>query len=482
MNLFINLTTKSEELKSMKTSCDSTYSIYEKIGSLLPEVKIPSNIEATVERDSKKYKIIYSVSQRGNYIKNGERLPSMYVVTTTDDYIRDYENELNYKDFNECYLTCINPESNNYKSYHMIPTKNGIDVIYGRIGADSTERFGERHISVPYKLSLYWIRYYEKLSKGYIDNSSVYLKKDKRKQIPSQVSTPKTPESCLYETLMVFSKEFLSKNLISSSISEGQIIESKKIFRQLCERKTVRGFNNQLLKLIQISPRKLSNVNDALAKKVEDFESIISREEALINSMIALIGGNKNTLKFREDIEIYYATDAQRKEVLGHLNTSLHSKVKNIYRVIPKKQKERFDKYLKENKITKIKQLWHGSKNANWISIIENSLSPSAGIAHGRMFGNGVYFAPSSMKSWNYTSYHGTYWAKGTEDVAFMGLYATAYGEPLNCNSSFAYTKKYLKQQNKNCVHAHAGPYLKNDEIIFYDENSVLLNYLVEFR
>lgn len=33
-----------------------------------------------------------------------------------------------------------------------------------------------------------------------------------------------------------------------------------------------------------------------------------------------------------------------------------------------------------------------------------------------------------------------------------------------------------------NCVHAHAGSQLLNDEIIFYNESAMLLNYIVEFK
>ena len=91
------------------------------------------------------------------------------------------------------------------------------------------------------------------------------------------------------------------------------------------------------------------------------------------------------------------------------------------------------------------------------------------------------YFAPKSTKSWNYTSMRGTYWAKGTSDTAFMALYATAYGTPLDCHSAHSYSQRDLKAQGCNCVHAHAGTALLNDEIIYYDEAAMTINYIVEF-
>lgn len=183
------------------------------------------------------------------------------------------------------------------------------------------------------------------------------------------------------------------------------------------------------------------------------------------------------------DIEVFPATDKQVEEVKSRISDSLKHKVKHIYRVIDKNKKANFDNYLKKNNIKKVKCYWHGSKNENWLSIMMNGLklNPNAAIT-GKMFGQGIYFAPSSAKSWGYTSYYGSRWANGKDNTAFMGLYATAYGKPYDCNSAYNYTESFLKQNHCNCVHAHAGPQLYNDEIIFYNEDAILLNYIVEFE
>ncbi len=77
--------------------------------------------------------------------------------------------------------------------------------------------------------------------------------------------------------------------------------------------------------------------------------------------------------------------------------------------------------------------------------------------------------------------YHNTYWAKGTDDIAFMGLYATAYGKPKDVTCSGQYTQKILDACGCNCVHAHAKQQLINDEIIYYNEDAMVCNYIVEF-
>ena len=184
-----------------------------------------------------------------------------------------------------------------------------------------------------------------------------------------------------------------------------------------------------------------------------------------------------------DHIEVYYATEKQKKEVIAHLSDRLKGKVHQVYRVINQKHKKRFNDYLKKEDIHQVKQLWHGSRNENWFSILENGLqlNPNA-IITGKMFGKGIYFAPSSNKSWNYTSYRGTSWASGNSDTAFMGLYATAYGTPHDVTMSESFSQNKLKNLHCNCVHAHAGSQLLNDEIIFYNESAMLLNYIVEFK
>ncbi|MDO4452782.1 MAG: hypothetical protein Q4B89_08220 [Lachnospiraceae bacterium] len=65
-----------------------------------------------------------------------------------------------------------------------------------------------------------------------------------------------------------------------------------------------------------------------------------------------------------------------------------------------------------------------------------------------------------------------------------MGLFAVAYGEAYDTDtwSSGTDYKKLVKNTGKDCLHAHAGSALLNDEIVFYDEVAMVLNYIVEFK
>ena len=380
------------------------------------------------------------------------------------------------------YLVCIDSKKNSYKFYRIEDTNDGkIRVTYGRIGANSNEVFGERNYV--YDKDMYWLKYKEKLSKGYVDKSDIYLSDFENTTNPDVIERePETASYQLYKILRYYARLTVEESCMNVKVTQKMIDVSKQYLNTLYEQRSVEDFNDVLLELLSVSPRRVRDVKTLLAHNENELPKIIEREENLVNAMYALLGNNRASYTdfSNYETEVFVATDKQKKEVMNHLSSKLQKQVKNIYRVINKKHKERFHNYIKENDIKKVIRLWHGSRNENWYSIVLNGLllAPNAVIT-GKMFGNGIYFAPKCEKSWNYTSYHGTYWARGNSNKAFMGLYSVAYGNPLDTFSANRYSKSMLG--DRNCVHAHAGDALRNDEIIFYDEAAVLLDYIVEF-
>ena len=103
-----------------------------------------------------------------------------------------------------------------------------------------------------------------------------------------------------------------------------------------------------------------------------------------------------------------------------------------------------------------------------------------------KMFGYGLYFAPRARKSIGYTSLSGSYWTRGTSNVGYMALQEVAYGVPYDVHSfdskyySFDYKKLRAAKADADCLHAHAGSMLQNDEIVIYDEAQTTIKYLIE--
>ena len=464
--------------------------LYKDVAVLLSQEPLTGKMVTVSEEENPNNKLVYNIG-----VRSGTRFITEVENTMPDRYL-DHEIEPKF-------LTCVDPQKNAYKFYKLsIIDHNIVRASYGRMGQMKGQLFGER--SFDYPLSMFWIKYFEKLSKGYIDRSTVYLsdeKSDSKKTPPKtnnkSNSEKKTNNLCsthLFAKLKKFAKKAVEKAQVKVPISKAILEESHRLLAEMKKSKTVDDFNQNLLELISILQRPVktgdgSGVKMLLAENTSDFHRIITREEDLIQAMEGSYYGSTNQVESenfdRYGIEIYEATEKQKAQVLSHLNDTLKRKVHKIYRVIPLEQQKAFNEYLKRNHIKKVKQLWHGSRNQNWMSIIINSLKlrPDA-IITGKMFGDGIYFAPSSAKSWNYTSYRGTSWANGMDDIAFMGLYATAYGTPHDVDtwSSTTDYKHDMMEKKCNCVHAHAGSALKNDEIIYYSESAMVVNYIVEFK
>lgn len=384
------------------------------------------------------------------------------------------------------YLVMVNAGSNNYKFYKMEPQNDILHVTYGRINGGDNGFYGAHEVDYP--LDMFWKKYQEKINKGYEDKTDIYLVTPQLEQDNGETDTTSTVGKRLYAKLLAYSKKLISDSCLSTEICPAMVEESERLLNQLYKATSVSEFNDILLELLAVSPRKVDKVAYLMATDKKDFAEIIQREEDLCDAMKVVCKVptvKKSKKKVAGDFdgaEILEATEEQKKKVLEHLSAQLKPKVKKVYRVIDKAKKERFDKYIEKNNIKTVKELWHGSRNENWLSIVNAGLllKPNAVIT-GKMFGNGIYFAPSSMKSWGYTSVYGARWTNGGSNTGFMGLYATAFGTPKDVTEPEDWTQKRLEKEGKNCVYAHKGNYLYNDEIVFYSEEATVLNYLVEF-
>ena len=252
----------------------------------------------------------------------------------------------------------------------------------------------------------------------------------------------------------------------------------------------------------------MDKVQNYLAHKKDDFGDILKREQDLLDVMRNQVV--QHTVAAEQPVDTDEAEPAQTiLEAMGlviedatpedveHIKDLLgQSKVhfKQAWRVTNLKTQARFDEFVKNEKIRKLKQLWHGSRNENWWSIINSGLvlRPVNAQITGKLYGYGTYFAPKAKKSMGYTSMQGSYWANGRSSSGFMAVMDVAYGKPFNVYSfdSKYYDLNYENLQKMcpgaNSLHAHAGASmggystLRNDEIVIYREDQCTIRYLVE--
>ena len=481
--------------KSFATEPDES-EFWRAVSEVLLDAPIPSVM--TVEFEGKE--AILDIEARGTFFKDGVELPSMCVKPRENGIV------LQPAKYAEAYLTCVNPETNggqgNYKFYRFLPTSAGIEAEYGRIGVNSG-RNAPRKVGIPYPTWMYWVKYYEKLSKNYADQTSLYLAPTEEQDdggFETEPVTPDTDDAFLYSLLLGFARGRVRSSLLAGeNVTEAMVKASFSLIEELRQATDVDAFNSIVQELMAVSPRRIGSVKGCMARDASDFARVIANEESLAQAMDAVVAAKtKRRVKPEQSgtfasfgISVRKASAEEiAADVAPNLSSRLKSCMRDVWAIEPARQRERFEARCARRGIGEggRRLLWHGSRNENWCSIIQKSLmlNPDA-VRTGSMFGNGLYFsmegrAGRGEKSFNYTSWRGSYWARGDQDVAFMALFECAYGKPNKIQSTGWYTQADMDRLDCDCVHAFASPgFLYNEEIVFYTEDAVCMKYLVEF-
>lgn len=396
------------------------------------------------------------------------------------------------------YLIMVTTANNN-KYYNLFPEGDQFRVEYGRVDATKTTTY--------YPMSKWNSQIANKLKKGYQDVTD--LKKDLVEEISS--SNPESPYKeienaavrVIVEKLQTLARETIRKNYTvkASSVTQDMVDAAQKIIDTLANScSTVEEFNNNLLKLFTVIPRKMGNVRDYLANKPEDFAKIISKEQDLLDVMrgqiyvkqddepVTTVENKQHTILEELGLEMEETT-ADDVALIKTLMNESAGKFRKAWKVKNLKTQERFDKFVAENNIKDTRLLFHGSRSENFWSIIKTGLvlRPTNAVITGKMFGYGCYYAPKCAKSIGYTSLSGSYWAHGGNNTAYMALFDVAYGTPYdvyNFDSKY-YNLDYNRLQQfkpgANCLHAHSDRgMLRNDEIVVYKEDQMTIKYLIE--
>lgn len=404
------------------------------------------------------------------------------------------------------YLIIVDAARNLNDCYKMTDLGGGTwGATSGRIGERQGRNRRSRNVVIPktYPDYRFGLAILEKLLSGYQDKSECHEKRIIRKKNADAavygIDDDKVSE--LVEKLMRYAQQAIAENYSVSytDVSDEMIRQANEALGRLRKSATLEDFNRHLNDLMCIIPRKIdgrgaAGVKSQFASSSADYAEILEREKELLDIMEGQIrikgaeeGKQDGSILDSMGITMRRATDAEFEEAKAALNGGLQAKLKAVYRVTNRATQEKFDGYVKDTGVN-TKVFWHGSKNRNWISILQKGLllNPDAAIT-GKMFGQGIYFAPSAMKSWGYTSSGTAKWTNENGSDAFMALFDTAYGNPYvvythTVNSSFDWEELKQIAPDCDCLHAKADKgMLLADEVIFYREDQVTVKYLCEF-
>lgn len=394
------------------------------------------------------------------------------------------------------YLIMVTAENNN-KYYNCFPEGDNFRVEYGRVNSTKT--------TTSYPMSKWESQISSKIKKGYKDVTD--LKTALVEEIKTDGTKYKDIENesvhRIIEKLRSLARDTVKKNysVSSASVTEEMVYEAQLVINNLISIKSVNKFNDELLKLFEIIPRKMDNVRSYLIKSTDEIDKVISREQDLLDIMRGQIV-TKSTATENKDKEIDNSgitildemgitmrecTPEEIKEIKDCMKESSYHFSK-AWRVDNISTRKKYEEFIKAYNIKNTKLLFHGSRTENWFSILKTGLKirPANAVWTGSMFSDGLYFAPKCQKSIGYTSLGGSYWAGGKDNAAYMALFDTAYGKPYMVYSfdSKYYSLNYNKLPNGcNCLHASSSKgMLRNDEIVYYKEEQATIKYLVEIK
>lgn len=394
-------------------------------------------------------------------------------------------------------LICVTANNNN-KFYNMEDLNNGtFKVTYGRVGASETV--------LTYPISLWDKKYNEKLKKGYVDITEKISQIKKSAQLC--IDDPDVKD--LISFLMQEAKQSIKRDyqISAEAITQQQINEAQSILDSI---------NSEVLpKIKSIDPNVLDvnalylNIDD-INKKLKSLYSIIPRRmsdtrnfflkysnKPFLMELLQSEQSRLDTLRSQVNIN-QVASDGITLDELGFTCELASEEDKDIIRKNTDFRLTNHKVFKISNKATetvfnpnhlKTKLLYHGSRNENFLSILQTGLKirPKGVQTTGSMFGDGIYAANKARKSIGYTSLRGSYWASGHSNRAYLAIFEFATGKEYEVlkNQSYSYWMGSLDEQKVrskgyDSVFAQGGADLRNDEYIVYNSNQCTIRYLIE--
>ncbi len=393
---------------------------------------------------------------------------------------------------------------NNNKFYEMTENGDGnFTASYGRVGS--------KKVDVIYPMHEWETKYREKIRKGYTDQTHLFATKS------SETDTNTIDNlsvRTLIETFMRFANQSILLNyvVLASQVTKKQVEEAQilvdKLIGTITKGMDEQLFNQNLLALFKVIPRKMANVKENLLtnspqtdddlKKIQDQ---LVNEQATLDVMRSQVEINEQQSENEESdqnltllqllgLQIELVEDPRIIKLVKLMMGSSSNKFQEVYQVTHFRTQKIFDKWIEKIDNKKTQLLWHGSRNENWMSILKTGLvlRPASAIITGKMFGYGIYFANEFSKSLNYSSVQGAYWTAGKNSEGYLAIFEVHTGNQWTISqhdSSHVHLNEIkLKKENKNydSVYAKRGISLSNNEFIVYNEAQCTIKYIVKIK
>lgn len=305
--------------------------------------------------------------------------------------------------------------------------------------------------------------------------------------------------AAIVKRLIGFANEMIQDNYQKSitDVPDWAFEEAKRGLDELamrCESISNEEFNQRLLHVFAVLPRRIDVMNKYLAAKdasAEDRAKIIEEERDRYDVLHTMLrGGSCGNLTGKETIleayglelrpfsddEMQYAKNLLKKQACRLLKG---------WRVLNHRTEKDFQQFCDEENLNEgngVSYLFHGSKHENWWSILSKGLTinPVGVVITGKAYGHGTYFAPDAIKSLGYTSVSGAKWTAAGQSTGFMAIYKVATGNRydghLGTDSKLNWEKLQKIQPGAHCTWAenrYSG-FMMDEVIVYKNEQSTI--------
>jgi len=257
-------------------------------------------------------------------------------------------------------------------------------------------------------------------------------------------------------------------------------------------KRTTPKFKDSVQDYLMLVPQVVPRNRGWLETMFPDTDSV-QKQNALLDSLEATIGAITATPQAANvpvdqvfNVKLVLVSDKAIVDKVNRLYTNTRKRMHTSYRLKPKRiftvditsMAGAFDN--DGVKVGNVKELWHGTRASNLLSILKGGLiipSSNAGHVTGRMYGNGVYFSDQSTKALNYA--HG-YWGGSYDNTCYMFLVDVAMGKEY-VPSGYG-DRRSLPRKGYDSTFANGGQSgVANNEMIVYRVSQCNLKFLVEF-
>jgi poly [ADP-ribose] polymerase len=398
------------------------------------------------------------------------------------------------------HLVMVTTDNNN-KYYDMHDNDDGtFTATWGRIGVTTSNQ--------TYPIKQWNSKFNEKVKKGYTDQSHLFIK-------PTTTSKLLTISDGNINALVTLLQGYANKSIDDNYtvdakvVTQAQVNEAQKIMNELTifvNKCSVDAdeVNEKLILLYGVIPRRMSNVKDHILYKDTNpqmklrLQNFITAEQDTLDVMAGQVSAQAATIQTTKSnytildaigVECKLVEDKQTEQKILKAMGNDANRLLTAYEIVHTSSADKYAKNLASSKNKTTELYWHGSRNENWWSILQTGLlvRPTNAVITGKMFGYGIYGADKFQKSFGYTSGNNSYWARGNQNTAFLGLFEFHMGNTLTVRrhehwQSELTHKKLRERGDYDSLTALGGADLRNNEFIVYQEEQLTIRYLIKVK